>query len=53
MITIFNIGDIIGKQAGFIKIFHRLGFVYGIVIFRFVNIILFLATAKRKDLDFF
>lgn len=53
MLTIFNLGDIIGKHSGFIKKFHNLYFVYSVVLFRFVYFALFLITARNDDIQFF
>ncbi|KAL4470125.1 hypothetical protein ABPG72_016662 [Tetrahymena utriculariae] len=53
MITIFNLGDVIGKFSGFYKPLHKLYFVYSIVLLRFIFFSFFIITAKREDLEFF
>lgn len=48
MITVYNMGDLLGKFLGGIKILIKLYFIYAVVLFRFVYYVLFLMTAKQK-----
>jgi len=52
MITIFNLGDLVGKFLGGFRKAHRLFFVYGVIWFRFIHFAFFIIIARQKGGSF-